>query len=108
MTDIEEDIKRHRQGSFFKKMKQLMKSKMRPCTTILDKSDKPMPTLGESLAGQIWRRHFDNVLNVSIEVAGEMLRDLVDNSASLSLCGGPVRRGCSSPAEAQPWEGSWQ
>ena len=33
MTDMEEDMKRHRQGSFFKRMKQLTKSNTRPCTS---------------------------------------------------------------------------
>ena len=50
----------------------------RPCTTILDENDQPTRTLGESLAR--WMRHFDKVLNVSREVAGETLRDLADNS----------------------------
>ena len=78
MIGMEEDMKRHRQGSFFKMMKQLTKSNARPCTTILDENDKPTRTLGESLAR--WRRHFDNVLNVNREVAGETLRDQTDNS----------------------------
>ena len=77
MTGMEVDMKRNGQGSCFKK-KHLMKSDVRPCTTILDENDKPMRTLGESLAR--WRRHFDNVLNVNREVAGETLRDLADNS----------------------------
>ena len=79
-TDMEEDMKKHRQGNFFKKQKQFTKSNTRPCTTILDENDQPTCTLGESLAR--WRRHFDKVLNVSREVAGETLRDLADNSDS--------------------------
>ena len=48
--------------------------------TILDENDQPTRTLGESLAR--WRRHFDKVLNVSREVAGETRRDLADTSDS--------------------------
>ena len=47
MTDMEEDMKRHRQGNFFKRMKQLTKSNTRPCTTILDENIQPTGTLGQ-------------------------------------------------------------
>ena len=51
--------------------------------TILDENDQRTCTLGESLAR--WRRHFNNVLNVSTEVTGETLRGLMDNSNSLCV-----------------------
>ena len=77
-TDMEEDMKRHRQGSFFKRMKQLTKSNTRPCTTILDENNQPTGTLGESMAR--WRRHFDNVLNVRREVTMDTAPQPTDNS----------------------------
>ena len=46
MTDMEEDIKRHQQETFFE---QITKSSMLPCTTILDENNQPTGTLGESL-----------------------------------------------------------
>ena len=78
MTDMEEDMKRHRQGSFFKRMKQLTKSNTRPCTTILDENNQPTGTLGESLAR--WRRHFDNILNVRREVTMDAAHQPTDSS----------------------------
>ena len=78
MTDMEEDMKRHRQGSFFKRMKQLTKSNTRPCTTILDENNQPTGTLGESLAR--WRRHFDNILNVRREVTMDAAPQPTDSS----------------------------
>ena len=46
MTDMEEDIKRHQQETFFE---QITKSSMLPCTTILDENNQPTGTLSESL-----------------------------------------------------------
>ena len=80
MTDMEEDMKRHRQGSFFKRMKQLTKSIMRPCTTILDENNQPTGTLGESLAR--WRRHFDNILNVRREVTMDAAHQVFGSGVS--------------------------
>ena len=80
MTDMEEDIKRHRQGNFFKRMKQLTKT---TCTTILDENNQPTGTLGESLARR--RRHFDKVLNVRRKVRVDSARHPTDSSDVLCV-----------------------
>ena len=80
MTDMKEDIKRHRQGNFFKRMKQLTKT---TCTTILDENNQPTGTLGESLARR--RRHFDKVLNVRRKVRVDSARHPTDSSDVLCV-----------------------
>ena len=62
MQDMDEDIKHHRQGDFFKKMKWLTNSKMTPEGTILDEHGNPLHTAEEMLA--LWKRHFEGVQNV--------------------------------------------
>ena len=61
-------------------MKQLTKSNMRPCTTILDENNQPTGTLGESLAR--WRRHFDNILNVRREVTMDAAHQVFSSGVS--------------------------
>ena len=41
MQDMDEDMKHHRQGDFFKKMKRLTNSKVTPEGTILDECGNP-------------------------------------------------------------------
>ena len=78
MTDMKEDMKRHQQGNFFKRMEQITKSNTRPCRTILDENNQPTGTLGESISR--WRRHFDNVLNVRREVTVDTACQPTDSS----------------------------
>ena len=57
MQGIEEDMRRHRQGNFFTKMKQLTNSRVTPVDTILDETSQPLQkaeeagTLEETLRG---------------------------------------------------------
>ena len=78
MQGMEEDMRRHRQGDFFKKMKQLTNSRVTPVDTILDETGQPLQKAEEKLAR--WKRHFESVLNVHSTVAEEALAGLVDHS----------------------------
>ena len=78
MQGIEEDLKCHWQGDFFKKMKQLANSRVTPADTILDEISQPLQKAEEKLAH--WERHFESVLNVHSTVAEEALAGLVDHS----------------------------
>ena len=77
MAAMEEDLRRCRQGDFFKKLKGLSGSKTRPADTILDEAAQPLPSNEDKLAR--WRRHFENVLNVENAVAADMVTGVVDN-----------------------------
>ena len=61
MQDMDEDMKHHRQGDFFKKMKRLTNSKVTPEGIILDEHGNPLHTAEEKLAR--WKRHLEGVLN---------------------------------------------
>ena len=78
MQDIDEDMKHHRQGDFFKKMKRLTNSKVTPEGTILDEHGNPLHTPEEKLAR--WKRHFEGVLNVQGTAAEEAMASLEDLS----------------------------
>ena len=77
MQGMEEDMRRHQQGHFFKKMRQLTNSKVTPADTILDETGQPLQKAEEKLAR--WKRHFESVLNVHSTVAEEALAGLVDH-----------------------------
>ena len=77
MQGMEEDVRRHWQGHFFKKMKQLTNSKVTPADTILDETGQPLQKAEEKLAR--WSEHFKSVLNVQSTVAEEALAGLVDH-----------------------------
>ena len=78
MQGMEEDMRRHRQGDFFKQMKQLTNSRVTPADTILVETGQPLQKAEEKLAR--WKRHFESVLNVHSTVAEETLAGLVDHS----------------------------
>ena len=77
MAAMEEDLRRSRQGDFFKKLKRLSGSKTRPVDTILDEVGQPLRRKEDKLAR--WRRHFQNVLNVENTVAEEVVAEVEDN-----------------------------
>ena len=52
---MEEDLKRHRQGNFSKKMKLLPGSKVTPSGAILDEASRPLHRADEKLAR--WKRY---------------------------------------------------
>ena len=62
MKGLEDDMKWHQQGSFFKKMKQLTDNRVIPMSTILDESGQPLQKSEEKL--EWWKNHFEKVLNV--------------------------------------------
>ena len=78
MQDMDEDMKHHRQGDFFKKMKRLTNNKVTPEGTILDECGNPLHTPEEKLAR--WKRHFEGVLNVQGTAAEEAMASLEDLS----------------------------
>ena len=78
LSDMENDLKRNRQGDFFKKMKRLSGNKVTPIDTILDESGQLLDRNEDKLAR--WRRHFEKVLNVDNDVSEEVLAGVVDNS----------------------------
>ena len=53
--EMEEDLKRHRQGNFSKKMKLLPGSKVTPSGTILDEASRLLHRADEKLAR--WKRY---------------------------------------------------
>ena len=50
MKEMEEDMRRHKQGSFFKKMRSLTQSRVTPTSIILDESNRPLHKAEEKLA----------------------------------------------------------
>ena len=78
LTEMENDLKRNRQGDFFKKMKRLCGKKVTPADTILDESGQPLQRNEEKLAR--WRRHFKKVLNVDNAMSEEVMVGIMDNA----------------------------
>ena len=78
MKGLEDDMKRHRQGSFYKRMRQLTATRAIPMNTIMDESGQPLQKSEEKLAR--WKRHFEKVLNVQSVVAGNVIEELEDRS----------------------------
>ena len=78
MQQIEENMRHHRQGDFFKKMKQMTNNRVTQADTILDEAGQPLQKAKEKLAR--WKRHFEGVLNVQGTVAEDVLAGLVDHS----------------------------
>ena len=79
MSAMEEDLRRNRQGDFFKKLKRLNGSKVRPVETILDEAGQPLQRNEDKLAR--WKRHFEQVLNVENAVAADIVAEVVDNGS---------------------------
>ena len=80
MKEMEDSLKRHRQGDFYKKLRQLNVSRVKPTTTILDESGKPLHTNEKKMAR--WRRHFEGVLNVRNAVTEDVIAEVEDLSGS--------------------------
>ena len=78
MKGLEDDMKRHRHRSFYKKMKQLTDNRIAPMSTILDERGQPLQKSEEKL--ERWKQHFEKVLNVQNEVEANVLGDLKDHS----------------------------
>ena len=78
MKGLEDNMKCHRQGSFFKKMRQLTATRVKPMSTIMDESGQPLQKSEEKLAR--WKRHFEKVLNVQSVVADSVVEELEDQS----------------------------
>ena len=78
LTEMENDLKRNRQGNFFKKIKRLSGKKVTPADTILDVSGQPLQRNEEKLAR--WRRHFKKVLNVDNAVSEEVMVGIMNNA----------------------------
>ena len=79
MTELEEDMKRNRQGGFFKKLKRQSSTRGTPADTILDEARQQLKKPEEKLAR--WKRHFEHTLNVQRQVAAD-LTELEDNAGS--------------------------
>ena len=60
MNNMEDDMKRNRQGDFFKKMKKLTRNKVRPGKNMLDETGKLLHNSDEKVSR--WKRHFDRKL----------------------------------------------
>ena len=65
MTELEEDMKRNRQGDF-KKLKRLSGTGGTPADRISDKAEQQLKKPEEKLAR--WKRHFEHTLNVQRQV----------------------------------------
>ena len=78
MKGLEDDMKRHRHGSFYKKMKRLTDNRIASMSTILDERGQPLQKSEEKL--ERWKQHFEKVLNVQNEVEVNVLEDVEDHS----------------------------
>ena len=83
MKEMEEDMRRHKQGSFFKKMRSLTQSRVTPTSIILDENNRPLHKAEEKLAR--WQRHFSEVLNVQNDLEEGVVMALEDHSQSDTL-----------------------
>ena len=80
MKEMEEDMRQHKQGSFFKKMRSLTQSRVTPTSIILDENNRPLHKAEEKLAR--WQRHFSEVLNVQNNLEEGVVMALEDHSQS--------------------------
>ena len=78
MKEMEEDIRRHRHGNFFRRMRKLTNSRFVPTNTILDEKGQTIRNPEETLAR--WQRHFAEVLTVQKKAADEVVSELEDHS----------------------------
>ena len=78
MKEMEEDIKCHRQGNVFRRMRKLTNSRVIPTNTILDEKGQTIKNSEETLTR--WQRYFAEVLNVQKKAAEEVLSELEDYS----------------------------
>ena len=77
MDEMEEDMKRHRLGDFYKKMRRL-NSKLPSVSNIINEDGELLQTNEERMAR--WRRHFAGILNVEHGVSEDTTDHLIDNS----------------------------
>ena len=77
MDEMEEDMKRHRLGNFYKKMRRL-NSKQPSVSNIVNEDGELLQTNEERMAR--WRRHFAGILNVEHGVSENTTDHLIDNS----------------------------
>ena len=78
ITEMEEDIRHHRHGNFFKRMRKPTNSSILPTNTILDKEGQTLRRPEEKRTR--WQRHFEKVLNVQNEEAEEVVLELENRS----------------------------
>ena len=79
MTEVEEDMKRNRQGDVVKKLKRLSGTRGTPADTILDEAGQQLKKPEEKL--NRWKRHFEHTLNVQRQVAADLI-ELEDKAGS--------------------------
>ena len=77
IQEMEEDMRSHRQGDFFKKMKQLQQQQS-DTSRHHTRWGWPTSPEGRREAGML-KRHFEGVLNVQSTVAEDVLAGLVDH-----------------------------
>ena len=80
MQEMEESLKRNRQGDFFRKLRDINADRVKPTGTISDESGQPIKNNEETLAR--WKRHFEGVLNVKSVVDEEVIANIEDQSTS--------------------------
>ena len=80
MEEMEDNLKRHRQGDFFRKLRDLNVSRFKPTSTIFDEMGQPIQTSKERLS--CWKRHFEGVINVPTTVVAEVIADVEDQATN--------------------------
>ena len=80
MHEMEDSLKRNRQGDFFRKLRDITVDRVKPTGTILDECGQPIKNNEEKLAR--WKRHFGGVLNVRSVVNEEVIASIEDQSTS--------------------------
>ena len=80
MEEMKDNLRRHRQGDFFKKLRDLTASRVKPTSTILDERGHPIQTSEERLSR--WKRHFEGVLNVPSTVEAAVIADVEDQATT--------------------------
>ena len=76
MVEYSDGGNRRLTKGFFRKLRDLDDSRVKPTSTILDESGQPIQTSEERLSR--WKRHFEGVLNVSNAVAEKLIVDVED------------------------------
>ena len=74
MEEMEDSLKCHRQGDFFRKLRDFNASRVKQTSTILDEHGQPIKTSEERLLR--WKRLFERVLNVPSTVVEEVIADV--------------------------------
>ena len=74
MQEMEDSLKRNRQGDFFRKLRDINADRVKPTGAILNESGQPIKNNEEKLA--CWKRHFEGVLNVKSIVDEEVMANM--------------------------------